>query len=1020
MARPILHVVTAIVMMAETGDITINNRFIEQSMKVNVIVTACQRRNMRHIASIPGSITILVLLLSSRVLAANSNIEGHVKDASTGGPLVHANIVLVGTSRGAATDMDGKYVLLNVLPGSYTVRASYIGYKSQQMEFSVKEGLTTQQDFVLTPVAIEGETIVVTGQAKGQVDAINKQLAADQIINVVSAAKIQELPDANAAESVGRLPGVTVLRTGGEGDAVVIRGLEPKFNKILIDGVQMSSSDPNDRSTDLSTISSSMLDGIEVSKTVTADMDADVLGGTVNFTLREAKASGSDIPLIDALVQGGYNNLPDATNKYNNYKFVLSGENRYLDNRFGVFAQLDMERKNLSSNELGAAYTHADISTTDYYTTGLGLSDIQRDRQRFNGALVLDYKLDEGSIKLSNFGSSGNTNIVSRYENLDITNNNHLFQLSHSAPELNILTNALELQQQLPIFQMDLKLSHTYSEVKDRDNWSMNFLETGAGLGGFNLVRDTNPEDIPKAATNDFTQAITNGISTSDSFSKERALNASLDLKTNVNISDFLNADIKVGGKYRYQTRSYAYDLYNGGGMQFGDALYVNQLIISHFQLPVPLYKISLPYFRDPNFSYGKFLDGKYSMVEPMSYGKIAELVNLIKSHTADIAAYPGGAQVYGLNNFSSNSSNYSGNEKQSAFYAMSTMHIGEDITLIPGVRYQNLQTTYTGVRGTQNKLSYLNYLHYDTTVTKSHGYWLPDVSLRYKPTSWCDIRLSYTKTLAYPDFNAIIPRIDVDNNFGIISYNNYNLSPQRSTNYDAYLSFYDNSIGLFTIGAFTKQIDDLIYGWTFYASGANLAQYYPPQQTPTKLPANAYQVNTFVNNSHRANDYGYELDWQTHFWYLPSPFSGLVFSVNYTHIFSKAVYPYTTLGKVGRTSVYIDTTFTDRLLDQPDDIANFSLGYDYGGFSIRVSMLYQSDIFTGVNFWPQLRSHTSAYKRWDLAVKQDLPWYGLQVFCNLNNINGANDVSVIQGGGVPLAEQEYGLTGEVGLRCRF
>jgi TonB-dependent receptor len=394
--------------------------------------------------------------------------------------------------------------------------------------------------------------------------------------------------------------------------------------------------------------------------------------------------------------------------------------------------------------------------------------------------------------------------------------------------------------------------------------------------------------------------------------------------------------------------------------------------------------------------------------------------VDLIKRHTADIVAYPGAAQVYGLNNYASNSNNYSGDEKQSAFYVMAVMNIGQDLTVIPGVRYQNLNTSYTGVRGIQNRLSYLVYNHYDTTVTQSHGYWLPNVSLRYRPFSWCDLRLSYTKTLSYPDFAAIIPRIDFDGNNGIVSWNNFSLVPQRSTNYDAYLSFYDNSIGLFTLGGFYKQIDDQIYSWSFYAAGADLQPYLPTSIMSGPPPTSPYVVNTFVNNAHRAKDYGVEVDWQTHFWYLPEPFSGLVFSVNYTHIFSEAEYPYTIIRRVNRQSVYVDTSFTDRLLDQPNDVANFSLGYDYQGFSIRVSMLYQSDIFTGVNFWPQLRSHTSAYTRWDLAVKQELPWYGLQLFCNLNNINGANDVSIIQGGGVPLAEQQYGLTGEAGIRFRF
>ena len=118
-----------------------------------------------------------------------------------------------------------------------------------------------------------------------------------------------------------------------------------------------------------------------------------------------------------------------------------------------------------------------------------------------------------------------------------------------------------------------------------------------------------------------------------------------------------------------------------------------------------------------------------------------------------------------------------------------------------------------------------------------------------------------------------------------------------------------------------------------------------------------------------------------------------------------------------GRSISYIDTSFTDRLLDQPDDVLNLSLGFDYKAFSIRVAMLYQSDIFTGPNFWPQLRAQTSAYRRWDLAAKQDLHWLGLQLYGDVGNINGASDISVIQGGGVPISEQDYGLTADIGLR---
>ncbi len=93
----------------------------------------------------------------------------------------------------------------------------------------------------MKPETIEGQTVTVTAQAEGQYQAINEQLNSSSIKNVVSAARIQELPDANAAESVGRLPGVSLIREGGEGSKVVIRGLSPQYNQITIDGIEMAS-----------------------------------------------------------------------------------------------------------------------------------------------------------------------------------------------------------------------------------------------------------------------------------------------------------------------------------------------------------------------------------------------------------------------------------------------------------------------------------------------------------------------------------------------------------------------------------------------------------------------------------------------------------------------------------------------------------------------------------------------------------------------------------------------------------
>lgn len=974
---------------------------------------------MHKIFTVLSLLTLIFTFLSQDALAAGSSIGGVVRDAVTGDPLFGANVVLVGTVKGASTDNEGKYNIPNVLPGTYNIRVTYIGYREQTTSLTISEGTKVSQNFKLDPVGIEGQTIVVTSQATGQTEAINQQLSSMQIMNVVSSTKIQELPDATVAEAVGRLPGITVLRSGGEGNEVVVRGLAPKYNKILIDGVDMSSSSAFDRSQDLSMISSNMLEGISVSKSVTPDMDAEVIGGTINFQLREAKIRESTSPMINFLIQGGYNNLPDAYHKYNNYKYVASIENRYYDNLFGVFAQVDVERKNLTSNEFGATYTAVPFSTTDYLVSGFNLNDIPRDRLRYNGALVLDYKIPDGKLKVTNFLSSGNTDVQNRSETYNInsgtTSNQHIYTFAFSGSKLSQISNTFEYDQVVPIFHVNAKFSHTYSETKNPNDWTVSFTQTSAGLQNFINVKNLNPIDVPKQANNDLAHTFLNTIVTSNSFSRSRALTGSLDLDANWNITNFINANIKFGGKFRHQTRSYVYETFDGQGLSIGSARAEDDMISSYFGFPSNLgTNLPIGLFADPSFSYGKFLNGDYTMISPLSYGMLLQAADLLRKN----AIQNGGAIAFGRDVYLSNASNYDGYENQSAAYIMTVVNVGPDITIIPGVRYQNLQTNYTSPRGKQPALSFLDDSHYDTTVTQSHGYWLPSVSLRYKPTSWCDIRLSYSNTLAYPDYQALYPKLNIGLN-SQINYNNYDIIPSRSHNYDAYISFYENTVGLFTIGGFYKQIDNLIYPWSFSVSNTGVLKYYPARFITSPITGN-YQINTYVNDPFKVNNYGIELDWQTHFWYLPGPLSSLVFSANYTHIFSKAEYPFQFIRTINRIQFFVDTSFVDKLIYQPNDIVNLSLGFDYAGFSARLSLLTQAKIFTSPDFHDQLRASTETYTRMDLALKQELPWFGIQIYGDINNLNGAHDVSVLPVGNVPESQQDYGLTADLGVRIKL
>ena len=161
---------------------------------------------------------ILFLFVSSILLAEGTGIiRGTVTDSSNNEPLVGANVLIVGTSIGTAADIDGKFTIQNIPVGKYSLKVIYVGYKK-----SIQTVIVTSDSTTIISVKLAGqpiqEEVIVTAQAKGQLSAINQQLS------VV----------ANSAESMGRLPGVSVKRSGGEGNRVVIRGMEPKYNIIRV------------------------------------------------------------------------------------------------------------------------------------------------------------------------------------------------------------------------------------------------------------------------------------------------------------------------------------------------------------------------------------------------------------------------------------------------------------------------------------------------------------------------------------------------------------------------------------------------------------------------------------------------------------------------------------------------------------------------------------------------------------------------------------------------------------------
>ena len=247
-------------------------------------------------------------------------------------------------------------------------------------------------------------------------------------------------------------------------------------------------------------------------------------------------------------------------------------------------------------------------------------------------------------------------------------------------------------------------------------------------------------------------------------------------------------------------------------------------------------------------------------------------------------------------------------------------------------------------------------------------------------------------------------------------------------------MTFHSNDLGLLTLGGFYKTITDFTYA-TQYRIYSNPRLALPGFDSvgtfrlPNGVqPNDGALVNTFINSPYKAYVKGVEADFQTRLWYLPTPFDGIVLGLNYTHIWSSTTYPLTFFTRtvvdsiIGRRTfshqAVIDSSRSGRLLYQPNDIANVYVGYDYEGFSARVSFVFQGNSVTNIGSIPENDGFSKDYFRIDASARQKLPWFGLELYLDVNNLNGETNISTQKTIGGYTSQQYYGLTANLGIRA--
>ena len=231
-------------------------------------------------------IVFLSFLGITSSFAQEGTVRGKVIDANSGEPLTGATVMVKENSDGAVTDFAGKYTL-KTEPGTYTIRVSFVSYEKKIFQdVTVKAGEVKVLDANLEKASsTDLEEVVVSAKTRRNTatSMMVVQRKSAHIMNGISSGKISELGDANAAQALKRVTGVSVQ----EGKYIYVRGLGERYTNIILNDAEIPALDPEKNTVQMDIFPSNIIENIKVNKTFTPDMSGESTGGEVNIVTRD-------------------------------------------------------------------------------------------------------------------------------------------------------------------------------------------------------------------------------------------------------------------------------------------------------------------------------------------------------------------------------------------------------------------------------------------------------------------------------------------------------------------------------------------------------------------------------------------------------------------------------------------------------------------------------------------------------------------------------------------------------------
>ncbi|WP_263367197.1 TonB-dependent receptor [Edaphobacter bradus] len=819
-------------------------------------------------------------------------VAGTITDTSQA-VLPGALVELLPLGKKVVSDTQGQFKITDVAPGEYTLSVSYIGFRSLTTAVTVSSGQVTKVDSALKVGSQTDEVLVSGERLHGQAEAINIQRTAENIVQVLPAQVITSLPNTNIADAVGRLPSVTLERDEGEGKYVQIRGTEPRLSNTTIDGVNVPSPEGNVRNIKLDVIPSSLVDRIEVNKTLSANQDGDAIGGSVNLVTKSA----GDRPTFTIGAQGGYTPIQDG--RWLNSFDATYGRRYGAKKKFGFLlgTTYDFNGRGIDDLEpLPVAGTDDNGNNVAYFATA-DLRTYKYYRTRYGFAGGMDYNFNDkvnAYVKglYSDFHDYGDTWVYSPTGSsfTDATGATINMVHSVSGSKANFYTSAEcdaynAANPSLPQCSAGNMAFRHYIRRPDQQIFSV-LTGLHQEIGGATLItyefagsrsHNIGGQDFPTTNFNgpnvdfqgDFSNPrrpqfnAPNGMSlagTSIYDPTQYTVGKTLIPhyhSTQLNFQGALSAARSYNVASHYGTLELGIKIRNAHKTQFqNDQIYKSPS-------PIPLSNLlsvqTAPNYYDNSYKFGHLTD----------YNKIVRQLNQTPGALGPVDVDASRIQ--------SDPAVYAANERVYAGYAMNTIGIGR-FRFQAGLRIEATDTTYNA-----NQVL-LNNGAYDSTVpiTGSSGYIniLPSVQMQYRVDNNTTLRATYGRGISRPNFSDIVPSQQVDPNTTPPSLvrGNPGLQPTSANNYDVLVEHFSKSLGQVQAGFFYKDLSNPIYPTAFVISD------------PTS-PFNGYRVNQAINGPN-GHILGFEAAVEQRLSRLPGLFNGLGVSANYSYTSSQVNFP--------------------------------------------------------------------------------------------------------------------------------